>query len=84
MLDGIETALQKTPEGKKVLVVCAKEGSSQYVAKQMVESGRNNVYYLKGGMRAWSEHLEPVKVGGLSDGGSIYQFVRQEKAAFLT
>jgi len=27
-------------------------------------------------MKAWSEHLEPVKVGDLADGGELYQFVR--------
>ena len=27
-------------------------------------------------MKAWSEHLEPVKIGDLKDGGELYQFVR--------
>ena len=27
-------------------------------------------------MKAWSEHLEPVKVGDLKNGGELYQFVR--------
>jgi glyoxylase-like metal-dependent hydrolase (beta-lactamase superfamily II) len=35
-----------------------------------------SVSYLEGGMKAWSEHLEPVKVGDLKAGGEIYQFVR--------
>ncbi|OAB45612.1 hypothetical protein PBAT_11895 [Paenibacillus antarcticus] len=26
-------------------------------------------------MKSWSEHLEPVRICDLSDGGSIYQFV---------
>lgn len=30
-------------------------------------------------MKAWREHLEPVKVGNLKDGGAIYQFVRLGK-----
>ena len=30
-------------------------------------------------MKAWSEHLEPVKIGDLKDGGEIYQFVRLGK-----
>ncbi|MCZ6992528.1 hypothetical protein OH407_24685, partial [Salmonella enterica] len=34
------------------------------------------VFYLKGGMKGWSEHLEPVKVGDLQNGGALYQFVR--------
>ncbi|WP_019119588.1 MBL fold metallo-hydrolase [Brevibacillus massiliensis] len=76
LLEGVDSALDKIPEHKKVLVVCAKEGSSKFVAEQMVEAGRSNIYYLEGGMKAWSEHLEPVKIGDLKAGGAIYQFVR--------
>ncbi len=76
LIDGVDSALEKIPENKLVLVVCAKEGSSVFVAEQIVDAGRKNVSYLEGGMKAWSEHLEPVKVGDLKDGGSLYQFVR--------
>ncbi|WEK55495.1 MAG: MBL fold metallo-hydrolase [Candidatus Cohnella colombiensis] len=76
LLDGVDAALDQIPEGKKVLVVCAKEGSSQYVAEQIVEAGRTQIYYLEGGMKSWSEYLEPVKVADLSGGGELYQFVR--------
>lgn len=76
LIDGVNPALDKIPENKKVLVVCAKEGSSQFVAEQIVKAGRTNVNYLEGGMKAWSEHLEPVKIDDLKDGGEIYQFVR--------
>ncbi|MDG0793938.1 MBL fold metallo-hydrolase [Cohnella ginsengisoli] len=76
LLDGVDDALDKIPDGKKLLVVCAKEGSSKFVAEQIVEAGRTNVQYLEGGMKSWSEHLEPVKVGELNGGGSLYQFVR--------
>lgn len=76
LLDGVEEALDKLPDGKKLLVVCAKEGSSKFVAEQIVDAGRTNVHYLEGGMKAWSEYLEPVKIGDLKDGGSLYQFVR--------
>ncbi|KIL37380.1 hypothetical protein SD71_01535 [Cohnella kolymensis] len=76
LLDGVDAALDRIPDGKKVLVVCAKEGSSKFVAEQLVQAGQTNVFYLEGGMRSWSEHLEPVKIGDLHDGGSIYQFVR--------
>src|SRR5699024_5950355 len=34
---------------------------------------------LQNGMRSWSEHLEPIKIGDLSNGGAIYQFVRLGK-----
>lgn len=75
LLDGVEDILEKIPSDKKVLVVCAKEGSSVMVSEMLSEAGLS-VSYLKGGMKAWSEHLEPVKVGDLKDGGEMYQFVR--------
>ncbi|MGP0576754.1 MBL fold metallo-hydrolase [Paenibacillus peoriae] len=76
LLDGVDEALKQIPEGEKLLVVCAKEGSSKFVAEQIVEAGRNNVFYLEGGMKFWSEYLEPVKISDLKDGGALYQFVR--------
>ncbi|MFP3669764.1 MBL fold metallo-hydrolase [Priestia sp. SIMBA_032] len=75
LLDGVEEILEKIPSDKEVLVVCAKEGSSVMVADMLSEAGLT-VSYLKGGMKAWSEYLEPVKVRDLKDGGEIYQFVR--------
>lgn len=75
LIDGVESILDKIPADKEVLVVCAKEGSSVMVADMLAEHGRD-VAYLKGGMKAWSEHLVPVKVGDFKDGGELYQFVR--------
>ncbi|WOV87757.1 MBL fold metallo-hydrolase [Sporosarcina oncorhynchi] len=75
LLDGVEEVLDQIPTDKDVVVICAKEGSSIFVAEMLAEEGRN-VHYLKGGMKAWSEHLEPVKMGDLKNGGAIYQFVR--------
>ncbi|MGG3891538.1 MBL fold metallo-hydrolase [Metabacillus fastidiosus] len=75
LLDGVEAILEKMPSNKDVLVVCAKEGSSLMIAEMLSEAGLE-VFYLQGGMKAWSEHLEPVKVGDLTDDGEIYQFVR--------
>ncbi len=78
LLDGVEDILPSIPEDKDVLVVCAKEGSSIMVAEMLGEAGRK-VAYLVGGMKAWSMHLEPVKVGDLKGGGELYQFVRLGK-----
>lgn len=78
LLDGVEEIMDKIPTDKEVLVVCAKEGSSILIADMLSEAGLA-VSYLKGGMKAWSEHLEPVKIGDLNNGGSIYQFVRLGK-----
>ncbi|MDF2789197.1 MAG: hypothetical protein K0S80_2295 [Neobacillus sp.] len=75
LLDGVEGIMDKIPSDKEVLVVCAKEGSSIMVAEMLSDAGLT-VSYLKGGMKAWSEHLEPVKVGDLKNGGEMYQFVR--------
>ena len=78
LLDGVEGILPQIPENKDVLVVCAKEGSSIMVAEMLSDSGLT-VAYLEGGMKSWSMHLEPVKVGDLQGGGELYQFVRLGK-----
>ncbi|WP_396135988.1 MBL fold metallo-hydrolase [Bacillus sp. NEB1478] len=75
LIDGVEDVLEHLPK-EEVLVVCAKEGSSVMVAEMLDEAGIKDVYYLEGGMKAWSEYLMPVKIGDLKDGGSIYQFNR--------
>ncbi|MFC7319627.1 MBL fold metallo-hydrolase [Halobacillus campisalis] len=75
LLDGVEEILDQLPSDQDILVVCAKEGSSIMVADMLSEEKRD-VYYLQGGMKAWSEYLEPVKVADLNDGGELYQFVR--------
>ncbi|WP_226581871.1 MBL fold metallo-hydrolase [Halobacillus litoralis] len=76
LLDGVEEIADQLPKEKEIAVVCAKGGSSQMVAEMLVEEGFENVYSVEGGMKAWSEHLEPVKVNDLKDGGALYQFVR--------
>lgn len=78
LLDGVDEVMDKIPANKEVLVVCAKEGSSVMVAEMLSDAGLT-VSYLKGGMKAWSEHLEPLKIGDLKDGGEIYQFIRLGK-----
>ncbi|SDN36295.1 Glyoxylase, beta-lactamase superfamily II [Fictibacillus solisalsi] len=75
LLEGVDGILDQLPKDTEILVVCAKEGSSVMVAEMLSEKGLD-VFYLEGGMKAWSEYLRPVKIGGLKSGGSIYQFVR--------
>ncbi|PFK31934.1 hypothetical protein COI93_19950 [Bacillus cereus] len=79
LLEGVEGTLEELPKEKDILVVCAKEGSSKFVAEQLMEAGLKNVHYLAGGMKAWSEYVKPMKVGDLKDDGSIYQFNRLGK-----
>lgn len=78
LLDGVEAILPQIPTDKDVLVVCAKEGSSIMVADMLSEAGLD-VSYLAGGMKSWSTHIEPLKVGDLAGGGELYQFVRLGK-----
>ncbi|WP_454861169.1 MBL fold metallo-hydrolase [Peribacillus frigoritolerans] len=78
LLDGVEEILDQIPANKEILVVCAKEGSSVMVAEMLSEAGLD-VFYLMGGMKAWSENLEPVRIGELTNGAEIYQFVRLGK-----
>ncbi|WP_423801771.1 MBL fold metallo-hydrolase [Neobacillus sp. SAB-20_R2A] len=76
LLEGIDPIKDKLPKDKEIYVICAKGGSSEFVAEQIAEAGFTNVYSIEGGMKAWSEHLEPIKIGDLKNGGVIYQFVR--------
>lgn len=78
LIEGVESIQDKLPKDKEILVVCAKEGSSVMVADMLSEVGFN-VSYLEGGMKAWSEHLEPIKLSDLNEDGEIYQFVRLGK-----
>ncbi|MGI8317014.1 MBL fold metallo-hydrolase [Halobacillus mangrovi] len=71
-----EDIIKQLPENQTIYVVCAKGISSQKGVEILEEAGVQNVTYLEGGMTAWSEHLEPMKVGDLSNGGELYQFIR--------
>lgn len=79
LIEGVDEIVDQIPNDKDILVVCAKEGSSKFVAEMLSEAKGQDVYYLEGGMKAWSEHLEPIKVGDLDGGGAVYQFVRLGK-----
>ncbi|WP_297990659.1 MBL fold metallo-hydrolase [Anoxybacillus sp.] len=77
LIDGVEPVLDRLPKDKKIVVVCAKEGSSMMVAEMLAEKGLE-VFYLKGGMKAWSEYLYPVVVYQNED-MKVYQFIRVGK-----
>ncbi|CAM3511702.1 MULTISPECIES: MBL fold metallo-hydrolase [Brevibacillus] len=78
LLDGVEGVLKQLPTDNKLLVVCAKEGSSKFVAEQLVEAGLQDVSYLEGGMKSWSEHLEQVLVYA-DEQLKVYQYLRMGK-----
>src|SRR5699024_4480178 len=79
LLEGVESVAEKLQKDQEIIVVCAKGNSSEMVADMLEEAGFTNVYSMVGGMKGWSEHLEPVKIADLNGGGSLYQFVRLGK-----
>ncbi|WP_233879808.1 MBL fold metallo-hydrolase [Virgibacillus halodenitrificans] len=74
--DEVEDIKEELPHDQTIYVVCARGISSQDGVEILKNAGVENITYLEGGMTAWSEHLEPVKVANLPDGGEIYQFLR--------
>ncbi|MEN1967239.1 MBL fold metallo-hydrolase [Lentibacillus sp. N15] len=79
LLDGIDPVADKLRKDQEMIVVCAKGGSSEMIADMLRDAGFTKVFNLEGGMKAWGEYLQPVKIGDLHDGGSLYQFVRLGK-----
>src|SRR5699024_9355374 len=79
LINSLSTLTEQLNKHKEMTVVCSKGFSSFKVVDILIEAGFNKVYSLEGGMKAWSEHLEPVKISDLKSGGSIYQFVRLGK-----
>jgi glyoxylase-like metal-dependent hydrolase (beta-lactamase superfamily II)/rhodanese-related sulfurtransferase len=74
-------SIAKVPTGRDVVVLCAQGGSSEMVAGMLIEAGvpaRN----VKGGMIAYGEYLQPVRVPLDSTEGSrfaIWQINRRGK-----
>lgn len=73
--DNLGSVQSILPPDEAIYVICAKGNSSTKTAEMLVDAGMDNIYSVNGGMQAWSEYLEPVKIGDVS-GGSLYQFVR--------
>ncbi|MFK9119537.1 rhodanese-like domain-containing protein [Peribacillus frigoritolerans] len=77
--ENIGQYVHKLPKDRRIYTVCAKGNSSKMMAELLEQAGCEDVYSIEGGMRAWSEHLEPVKIGDLNSGGAIYQIIRLGK-----
>lgn len=77
--ENIGQYVHKLPKDRSIYTVCAKGNSSKMMAELLEQAGCEDVYSIEGGMRAWSEHLEPVKIGDLNSGGAIYQIIRLGK-----
>ncbi|MFC6838090.1 MBL fold metallo-hydrolase [Halomarina ordinaria] len=57
LLEGVDDHLDRIPAGDPTVVVCAKGGSSEYVAGQLVDAGRDAVN-LERGMQGWARLYE--------------------------
>jgi glyoxylase-like metal-dependent hydrolase (beta-lactamase superfamily II)/rhodanese-related sulfurtransferase len=75
-----EESVAKVPKGKKLRIVCAKEGSSKYVGEILVNHGHTDVAHLLVGIKAWGNLLAPVRVAA-GTGYELYQFQRPGKAS---
>lgn len=70
----------RLPRGRKIRIVCAKEGSAKYVADILDKHGFEDVGYLTGGIKTWGNLLVPKLVN--SDiNYELYQFIRPGKAS---
>ena len=75
-----DASVAKVPRGKKVRIVCAKEGSSKYVGEILVNHGFQDVAHMQVGIKAWGNLLAPVRVAQ-DKGYELYQFRRPGKAS---
>jgi glyoxylase-like metal-dependent hydrolase (beta-lactamase superfamily II) len=79
-IEDTEGALAKVPRGRELVALCAQGGSSAMVVDMLREAGvpaRN----VKGGMVAYGEYLQPVRVAGGTEGErfELWQFNRRGK-----
>ncbi len=75
-----DESVAKVPHGKKVRIVCAKEGSSKYVGEILVNHGFRDVAHMQVGIKAWGNLLSPARVAQ-GQGYELYQFRRPGKAS---
>ena len=75
-----EESVAKVPRGRKIRIVCAKEGSAKFVGEILNNHGFEDVHYLSKGIKSWGNLLTPIK---LTQGGAydLYQFRRPGKAS---
>jgi len=63
-----------------VRIVCAKEGSAQFVAEILEKHGFTDVRYLSGGIKSWGNLLVP-KLLNPDEDYELYQFIRPGKGS---
>ena len=76
-----DISVAKVSKEKSVKVVCAKEGSAQYVSEILVAHGFEDVAFLKGGIKTWGNMLTPKQINLTTDDYALFQFIRPGKAS---
>jgi len=75
-----EESVAKVPRGKKIRIVCAKEGSAKFVGEILENHGYEDIKYLTKGIKSWGNLLAPIGVDTDSE-YELYQFRRPGKAS---
>ncbi|QCS44529.1 MBL fold metallo-hydrolase [Natrinema versiforme] len=70
-----DDVLAQIPDEREITVLCAKGGSSEYVAAQLRERGYD-VDHLENGMNGWARIYERVEVERYDGAGTLYQYQR--------
>ncbi|GAB3670436.1 MBL fold metallo-hydrolase [Halopiger thermotolerans] len=70
-----DDVLGQIPDDREITVLCAKGGSSEYVAATLKERGYD-VDHLEGGMNGWARIYERVEVERYDGAGTVYQYQR--------
>ncbi|WP_436901714.1 MBL fold metallo-hydrolase [Halovenus halobia] len=70
-----DAVLDSIPDDRKVTVLCAKGGASEYVAGTLAERGYD-VNHLEDGMNGWASIYEAVEVTEYDGSGTLLQYQR--------
>ncbi|WP_121743178.1 MBL fold metallo-hydrolase [Natronorubrum halophilum] len=70
-----DDVLAQIPDAREITVLCAKGGSSEYVAATLKERGYD-VDHLEDGMNGWARIYERVEVERYDGAGTLYQYQR--------
>lgn len=80
-IEDVPGSVKAVPEGEKIRIVCAKEGSAKYVAEQLCSHGFDDVGYLEGGIVSWGNVLVPKLVSNEDASYKLFQCIRPGKAS---
>ncbi|WP_246970381.1 MBL fold metallo-hydrolase [Natribaculum luteum] len=70
-----DDVLAQIPDDREIVVLCAKGGSSEYVAATLKERGYDAVH-LEDGMNGWAAIYEAVEVADYDGPGTLVQYQR--------